>query len=336
MLALYFTDVHVHNYRNYDVNGSRLKNTLDVIERIFEFADANGIKYILFSGDLLEKQQVIPTIVQNELTALFKRLFETYEDIHFIAISGNHDQALSQSGKVSLSALDTVKESRAVSGLYSFSTIFDRFVLIDNDIIDLGDCLVAGVPYYEHSQELNDAITSINERVVRKEKKAFLMIHQTPSGLRGSYGNIPIDIDCDSELFECYDRVFCGHIHAKHDLGKVLVGGSPIQSNFGDSSERKGFYAYNLSNNKSKFIDLTDDYPKFISINEGEVVDEALEESSYVKVIPAIKAVTEEESERLEKYRVDNSAETLLRNYWEEVDGNDTSLLDTGLSFLKI
>ena len=52
-LGLYFTDVHAHNYRQFDNSGSRLENCLDVIEYNYKFAHKNGIKVIMFGGDLL-------------------------------------------------------------------------------------------------------------------------------------------------------------------------------------------------------------------------------------------------------------------------------------------
>lgn len=323
MIVTWLTDLHAHNFKKFDVDGSRLKNTLNVLERVFSFSAKNSIRYVLFSGDLFDQQKVLPSIVVNEVTKTFRNLFEKYVNIKFVAITGNHDQATIN-----------LESKSAVSALQYLATSFEgRFVLIDNDVCRLPDgTLVCGIPYYEHSEHFKAALQRMNDVVDVREESKILMIHQTPSGLKGRYSMIPIDIENDSELFDPYRLVLCGHIHVKHELGKVLVGGSPIQKDFSDEGDDKGYWVIDTRTGDYRFRSLSKFYPKFVRVREGNVQDD--EECDYVEIVPAVQSVDADEQEHVEMYKTDNTPKELLTNFWQEVDGKDEELLKVGLGFL--
>lgn len=323
MIVTWLTDLHVHNFKKFDVNGSRLRNTLNVLERVFSFSNKNRIKHVLFSGDLFDQQKVLPAVVINEVTSMFRQLFNEYPDIKFVAITGNHDQATIN--------LDS---KSAVSALQYLATSFeDNFILIDNDVYTLSDgTVLCGIPYYEHSEHFRMALERMNEKMENYSGSKILLIHQTPSGLKGRYSMIPVDIEHDSDLFNPYTLVLCGHIHVKHELGKVLVGGSPIQKDFSDAGDDKGYWAIDTATGDYRFRSLNKFYPKFVRVREGNVPD--ADESDYVEVVPAVKSVDSEEQEHVEMYKTDNTPKELLTNFWQEVEGKDEELLKVGLSFL--
>lgn len=323
MIVTWLTDLHVHNFKKFDVNGSRLKNTLNVLERVFSFSAKNRIDYVLFSGDLFDQQKVLPSIVVNEVTGMFSSLFEKYPEIKFIAITGNHDQAtINLNSKVAVSALT-----------YLATSFKDNFILIDNDVYELFDgTLICGIPYYEHPEHFRSALQSMNERIEGRDRDKILMIHQTPSGLKGRYSMIPVDIEHDSELFDPYDLVLCGHIHVKHELGKVLVGGSPIQKDFSDAGDEKGYWVIDTCTGEYRFRSLNKFYPKFVRVKEGNVPD--ADDNDYVEVVPNVKSIDPEEKEHVEMYKTENTPRELITNFWQEVEGKDEELLKVGLSFL--
>lgn len=323
MIVTWLTDLHVHNFKKFDVDGSRLKNTLNVLERVFSFSNKNRIGYVLFSGDLFDQQKVLPTAVVNEVTKMFKYLFDTYPNITFVAITGNHDQAtINLDGKP------------AVSALRYLATSFSNFMLLDDDVYMLPDgTLLCGIPYYEHSEHFKAALQRMNDSVEEwSAENRILMIHQTPSGLKGRYSMIPVDIEHDSPLFNPYGLVLCGHIHVKHELGKVLVGGSPIQKDFSDAGDDKGYWVIDTITGDYRFRSLNKFYPKFVRVREGSVPD--AEKCDYVEIVPAVKSVDADEQEHIEMYKTDNTPKELLTNFWQEVDGKDEELLKVGLGFL--
>jgi DNA repair exonuclease SbcCD nuclease subunit len=151
MKALYFTDLHVHNYKQFDTDASRLHNCLRVIDILFQYANKNHIEYILFGGDLYDRQKAIPTVVVNSVVAKFTHLFQTYKDIKFVAISGNHDHASAN-----------LLHSPAETSLTHLNTIFDNFILIDNDshTLEIG-LQVHGIPYYEYADDYHTQLSTV-------------------------------------------------------------------------------------------------------------------------------------------------------------------------------
>lgn len=322
----WLTDLHAHNYKQFDVGGSRLENTLSVLDHVFKYVDKHGGSMVLFSGDLYDQQKALPSAVVNAVVAKFRELFTHYPVMKFIAITGNHDQATK----------NTIG-SPAVTAMEHLETAFPaRFVLIDNRMISVEYGIVAGIPYYEYPQHFNEQLVVMSTKVagVKGTDKAFLMMHQTPSGLHGVYANIPVDVRFDDPAFDPFDLILCGHIHGKDVLGKkFIVGGSPIHKDLGDEGEDKGFYMIDTETAEYRFISLNSKFPVFISKTEGDQVETA-EQGQYIVWQPAFEPPSPEELHVTEEFKSDNRPVDLMTSFWNEVDGKDKDLLATGLSFL--
>lgn len=81
MEVVVFSDLHVHNYKNFDRNGSRLENCLKVLDDVFAFANGNDINTILFAGDIVDQQQAVPTVASNALMERLRLLFNKYRHL---------------------------------------------------------------------------------------------------------------------------------------------------------------------------------------------------------------------------------------------------------------
>src|SRR5665647_2501733 len=119
--ALIFSDLHVHNYKNFNEDGRRLKNGIAFLDYIFKLANANGIKLILMPGDLFNNMQIMATKAVNAVAVCLKTNFYLYPDIELIAVSGNHDMA-------EVNLIDKPAES----ALEYLQAIFPQFCLFDN------------------------------------------------------------------------------------------------------------------------------------------------------------------------------------------------------------
>ena len=84
--VLIFTDLHIHNYRKFDVDGNRLRNCILVLYDVFNYAAHKEINEIWFVGDLFDQQKSVPTEVLNDTFKAFSDLFYQFRDIHFYAI----------------------------------------------------------------------------------------------------------------------------------------------------------------------------------------------------------------------------------------------------------
>lgn len=321
--GLYFTDLHIHNYRQFDKEGSRLQNCLRVLDDVFSYAHKKGITSILFGGDLFDQQKALPTSVVNETIGRFYSLFKKYPEITFYAVTGNHDQA-----SKSLWGDD------AVSALIHLQYAFEKFWVIDNDKFKVGegvDCY--GIPYYEYAEHFIKALEKQSEAAKSySSNKRILMIHQTPSGLGNP--NIPVDVNFDNPLFAPFDMVWCGHIHSKQELSdRFIIGGSPIHRDLGDEGQEKGFWIFSLEDPAIvQFIPLKG-YPQYRRLADDEITEADAGNFIVPKVFYSDREAAGDAT--MEEFGADLKATELIKNYWNTAGEGDEELLTIGLSFIK-
>jgi len=330
MLALIFTDLHLHNYKQFDHSGSRLQYGLDCLAYMFEVADANGIKIILFGGDLYDNPGLLPTSVVNKTIDTFKKLFARYPDIEFIAITGNHDFATKN-----------LWERPGVSALEHLDNLFERFSLIDNSHVIRGEAMIHGIPYYEYPEHYSEALKKTNflADLHQENHKQILLIHQTPSGLGNP--NIPVDTEVLDPMYQPFDRVYCGHIHFEHrDLAEnfTLVG-TAMHRDLSDAGQEKGFLVMNLNKPEKgyNFISTAGLFPEFkrIQVRAGKTLIHKPGDDYAVADIISESVEVSEADVTEEQFGTNLGAAELIENFWATAtDGSDKDLLKTGLSFV--
>lgn len=323
-LAIIFSDLHIHDYKQFNSNGERLNNCLRVLTDIGDVCQKYGITTVFFSGDLYDTQKAILTKVINATVDAFIKFSKSYPDITIYAISGNHDYATK-----------SLENKSAVSAIEHIASIVpDTFKIIDNSSACVCEGVyVYGVPYYDYPEHFEvkarELATDSFNSFDGTDVKRYLLIHQTPKGI----GNEMIPVDCNpvDDYFSAFDHVFCGHIHKRQYLTeKFTVVGSPIHRDMGDVGETKGFLIMNLLKPEKglKFAPLTN-YPQFV---KGDTVEFNADKDF---VIPTITLEVEDDIfKRFEDFTSDTSPKDLLTNYWEEVGEGNKDLLDVGLSFL--
>ena len=326
MRLIAFTDLHVHNYKNFDRNGSRLEQCLKVLEDVFKFAHKNKIDYILFGGDIVDQQQAVPTAAGNALMQKLSFLFTNYRDIKIIAITGNHDQATK-----------SVFTAPGVSFLTQLDIAFaERFILIDNAWFEIESTIIHGIPYYQHPEHFKKALEITAGRVnATQAYKHVLMIHQTPSGLGNP--NIPIDTDVNDPLYDNFDLIICGHIHRKQEItDKFFLLGSPLHRDLGDEGDEKGFWVFDTDEpaGTMTFITRKGRYPEFKRM-KGVITTE-MSEKDYIIPEIEISEISEIGATEMENFNASLKPSELLENFYNEVHGKDKKLLQTGLEFVTI
>lgn len=312
MKFLIFSDLHIHNYKKFDKNGSRLTNCLKVLGDVFHIAHLNNIEHILFSGDLFDSQTNLPVLVINETVKTFTSLFELYPKIRFIAISGNHDNTSDIQNK---------------SALLYLNEIFINFKLIDDDFFYFygQNLTVWGIPY--HSQ-INAFKSKLND--IPDKQDTILLIHQTPQEISNKH--IPSDISID--LFSQFKMVFCGHIHKPEILkDNFIMVGSPLHRDRGDMGDKKGYWIYNTQFPKiASFFELKG-YPKF---------SDSIDDENHYYSPDVLKTLNlsnlVEEDEMIESFNVAHDIPTLLENYCilECKDEERENVLQIGLKIISL
>lgn len=326
MEVVVFSDLHVHNYKNFDRNGSRLENCLKVLDDVFAFANGNDINTILFAGDIVDQQQAVPTVASNALMERLRLLFNKYPDISVIAITGNHDQGSK-----------SVAGNAGVSYLVQLEVAFpENFRRVDDDSIHTVEdgFFVHGVPYYQHPEHFKQMLAERSKaaKETNGDYTHVLMIHQTPSGLGNP--NIPIDTEVTDELYDAFDLVLCGHIHKPMKItDKFYLVGNPLHRDLGDEGDEKGFWVFDTADpvGTMEFVSRKGRYPEFKRVRGAEA---AGNESDYV--IPVMDAVelSDGEVETVKEFNAGLGAEELMANYCKQMSmGEET--LKVGLKFIK-
>lgn len=203
------SDVHLHNGWKH----TSLKVQKDNLFDLVGYCNNNGIKTILFCGDMFHTHGTIKTevlYVYNE----FIELTKTY-GINIIGIAGNHDHA--------------DKEGR-ITGLNSIGT------LLDQTAYGLEDIPIVGLTYSDEDrlrQFLNKDLPS----------DSILLLHQGVSGVevnsKGFTLNEALRPDMiPNNILHC----FTGHYHTHKAVSNNLtIPGALGQYIWSDANEERGF-----------------------------------------------------------------------------------------------
>lgn len=304
LLALAFSDLHLHKFRNFDVEGSRLKNSFRVLNIMFNKADQLKVP-LLFCGDLVHD----PKNIDTEINMILQEKFDS-RSTRFIAIDGNHDQS-----EKSTFTHYPPSHLQALKGKPNFHILNVKnsvsIPYFDDKYINCpGHLSLYGVPYMSNDKDLHKAIKGI--KVLSKDDFNILMLHtdipgaKTPEGMEvreTEYINKNLD-----EYFKQWDLVLCGHIHLPQKLSKkVYMLGSPIHQTVGDAGVEMGYWEV-YSDRTMKFKPLKA-FPKFIRLKKGEIAPD--NDNYYI----AYDEVLEDEEVELGEFNINKSKGQLAKKY---------------------
>jgi hypothetical protein len=117
---------------------------------------------------------------------------------------------------------------------------------------------------------------------------------------------------------------------------KFLNCGNPLHRDLGDEGELKGYWIIDTRQIDPYFVSTHGRYPEFkrVKVNAGEVFEREEDDHDFYVVETVIEEKEEKEISE-EKFGSNLQAEELVRNFWEQVDGEDEDLLNVGLSLLQ-
>jgi len=274
-------DLHVHNYTQFariiDGLNSRLLDCVRVLDEIEEYIVSNDdIEAFLFLGDLFNSRTKVSIEVYHLVYERLKKIKETGVEIHILV--GNHDQFLKKG------------EYHSVKPFSEIAHVIDKPEKFFLDKLTP----VYALPYIDNPDERRKAML---ELIGKKQKKQGILIAHT--GVAGaevsslSHYVLKDEIELKDLFPELFDLVLLGHYHKSQKLREnVLYVGSPLQLNFGERNDNKGFWDIELrdKNTKVEYQFIETHTPKFILLDGNEDKDVDFE-NNYVKVVlpPAIK-----------------------------------------------
>ena len=278
-----FSDAHIHAWSEHsrDEGGtgvtppvpSRLGHCVSVLRRIREYCEENGIRYVLFGGDLFHKRGVLYTLPYNlvvaELAAWRGCGIKVYANV------GNHDAA-DRNGKVhALQALESAGLLRTVG--------VDGWTNWDMDGV-----FVTAVAYCPGADELRrrtDAALENREGRLGGEWFTVGLFHHGFRGARvGTSLEYAVKEEADpDEYAKSFDVMFSGHYHAHQSIGtreNAWYIGSPMEFVRGETSP-KGFLVLDTEEATVERVDL--DLPRFVTLTGAQIADEDFDVGAHVR-----------------------------------------------------
>ncbi|QKE56344.1 recombination exonuclease [Bacillus phage YungSlug] len=283
MKAICFGDLHAHMFTDFseidEITGnSRFTHVMSCFDAMEDYALENNIKYILFAGDMFHKRVTINTTVFN---FVYNRVSDmTQKGLRFIMIPGNHDQVSNED--FPQHSLETFKEIEGVVVLDRFGS----YMISDYE----KPYYVFPVPYSKNAEMVKKEIEKYAYETTNNgiEKQSILLGHLGLSGAFVGKSNYAMaDAFTVEDLFpHAFAFGVFGHFHRGQELGgyfNFFYTGAPLQHNFGDEGQDKGFTVIDLVTQTKEFVPI--DTPQFITVTSEELddLDKAKLEGNFVR-----------------------------------------------------
>lgn len=185
-----------------------------------KFIDEHKPDLVVNLGDALDTHAVIRSEALNELMNHIYHVVDS--GIPYVYVKGNHDQYAPKDSKY--------------HALLPFKGRINNLHIVD-EVQDLFG--MTFVPYLANGDEFP------------KKTLSVCVAHQTFLG--ADYGPINSKEGVDAETIDC-DIIISGHIHKKHNLGKVVYVGSPYSQDASDVNQVKGLTIFDTDTFKFTFF----------------------------------------------------------------------------------
>lgn len=308
IIALTFSDLHLHEWSEFNKGNIRVDQALTVIQILERSAKRKGVP-LLFPGDLIHN----PKFISNGLLSIVLPFFAGME-VDLYGIDGNHDQSE-----------QNTKEHISPSYFETFSKVFPKMHSVNFRTIETEKFIIHGIPYLTHNIGFEEAVKDIK---IIKGKPNILMIHtdlhnaaDTNGRKIGSVTNIPNNMD---KFFKKFTLVISGHIHKPQKLGSnIIMVGAPNQQRRTDRGSELGYW-HIYSDGSTKFIPFKGIFPEFkISEPDGfNFCDK-----------PKAKRVTKETTKVIE-FNSSNSRTKLAKSYCKENSIKDKKKIEALKKYL--
>jgi DNA repair exonuclease SbcCD nuclease subunit len=268
--ALWAADVHISNtlpfaVRKEGVYTDRLDDTTGVVAYMAQYAKENGIRDLWFIGDLIDKRLMDAPTLKSTMETLLDTL-DRDDGVNIHLIPGNHEAHDARGETFTLQALNGIRPNLKV--------------WTEHDILHpIPGLTIRGCPY-KPDEEARDVVSRIRDTM---EGSTVMLLHQSLVGGRvGAWVNehgIKVD-DLDGFL-----GVLAGHFHTPQQVApRVNYLGAPMQHNFGDAGEERGFWDIVITDGKAKPFAKMVKVPRmatFHEVNWTDIQSGALDENAF-------------------------------------------------------
>lgn len=269
-----FSDLHIHTHRAYsDVldNGlnSRVQDAASCLDQIYDYCMVNDIDLVLCAGDLFHVRRTISVQAFNAAYECLAKF--TAAKIPTVLIPGNHDQS------------DREGSEHSIFAFQNILTIMDKMGWHTVTGVGGDEYAIMAVPYSEDVDEIKRQLD------VRSPSPSAPQIFLGHLGVQNALVGAdfvhrnPADPAIGDLRCSAFDVGFLGHYHLRQQLSpNFWYVGAPMQHNWGDKNQNRGFIVYDTITKTQELIRLRS--PQFIEMYEQELDEEKLE-GNFVRII---------------------------------------------------
>ena len=271
MKVALLADTHWGIRNDSTIIADSLKRFLDDV--FFPALDTHGITDIYHLGDLVDRRKYINFNTARRLREDFLDPLQS-EGLFMHIIAGNHDTYYKNTN--ALNALDEM-----LFGRYDNIRIYTHPT--DTHFADGSPVLLLPWICDENREKSIQAIKNTISQV------AFGHLELAGFDLYRGHKN---DHGDDPNIFNRFDVVCSGHYHTRSDNGSIFYLGCPVQFNWNDYNDIKGFHIFDTETRSLEFIPNPDNlFDKFFyddlgkSLDDVIVFDQADYRNKYIKLI---------------------------------------------------
>lgn len=250
-----FSDIHIGLYQD---NPKWHQISLDFAKWASQYYLQNGINDIVILGDIFHNRLEISV---NTLSVA-KKFFDFFKDFNVYILAGNHDSFYKDNSKInSISIFDG----------------WNNIKIVDNEPLQL--------KIYNKDAVLVPWGTSFD----KIPKCDIIFGHfEIVSFYMNTYKMCEHGFTSEN-LFEKAKTILSGHFHKKdhriYKNGEIVYLGSPYQQNYGDASDERGIYIYDIDKNTFEFV-KNDISPRHIKLSLKKIINKEIDISFLKEKIP--------------------------------------------------
>lgn len=233
MKAAIITDTHWGARDDRHIFIEYTKKFLD--ECFFPYIDKHEIRRVFHLGDLVERRKYVNYYTATRLRKDFLGPLRD-RDIQFDVIAGNHDVYYKDTNTIN--ALQEL-----VAGPFPNFIVYTEVTEVTFNGIP-----ILLVPWINQENRENTL------KKIQNTKAQVCFGHLDLTGFEMRRGIKETDGD-DPKLFSKFDMVLSGHFHHRHSHGNIHYLGAPLQFDWGDYNDPKGFHIFDTETRSLEFIE---------------------------------------------------------------------------------
>lgn len=203
-------DAHL-GFKAYN-SSKRTEECIWCFEQAVKLLYEAGVRKIFQVGDLIDD-----TIWPNWVEKRAHAIFNTYSDVEFIILGGNHDSTKTYT---SVSALDVLEERPNITVINNFAPYMDDELL--------------AIPHMKSQKEFREAVLAVDSY-----HEICILHSMTLCKLDLGPNDLNIDQEMLDHLMKHCKRIYIGHQHVPIIVNdQVIITGSTMELNFGELGPR--------------------------------------------------------------------------------------------------